>query len=199
MSGEKSYSIICFAINMPGSLLTIPIGFKKSLKARSDEYMISYDRLRMFLLEKIKVCLDLINLVSDEGSSEGKFSRLMEELLLYYLCWFHVLNKNLIPKMRSLKDKEKKEHIILLIRKIYSSKTVGKRRENVRNLKRYLRRSVESKYLEDISRYFEIDMLDQWKSLRKFSQYSEHTNNYIEKMFNKVIIFLIFSLLIILI
>ena len=186
--GGESYKVVCFAKNMPIVYHTIPISFTISSKATHNEYKLSWDRL-ILVLKKLGVDISFLTMVSDEGSAEVKFNRLIKELIQYYLCWFHVLVKNLIPKMKILGDSNIKDDLIKMIKRVYVAKNFTRRRVMVKRLKKFLKKKGEREYLNYLERYLTDDMLDRWTCLRKLSIYSQHSNNYIEKFFNEVSFF----------
>jgi hypothetical protein len=79
------------------------------------------------------------------------------------------------------------DDVIITIREIYSSKTYGRRKKRVENLCKILRENGLTKFLQFLNdNGYLTDKLDKWTSLPKLSQYSEHSINYLERMFGKL-------------
>jgi hypothetical protein len=104
--GCAHYNVLVFAVNIPGSLRTIPIAFTISFKGRSHEYQLTWKSFKR-VIEK-HICLDYFSLISDLGSAERKFSNIEEEplrLLKYILCWFHTFQKCFLPRITNFQNK----------------------------------------------------------------------------------------------
>jgi hypothetical protein len=126
-------------------------------------------------------------LISDLGSAERKFENIEEEslrILKYILCWFHTFQKCFLPRITNVQNKNLIPYIKKTIRLIYSSKTHEIRKKAIEKLVDIIKE--ETVFVNYIQTYLEETLLDLWTSLYKISQYSEHTSNYLERLFKKV-------------
>lgn len=181
---NSHYNLLAIAVNLPGSLNTIPLIISIGFKGRSIEYLNAWKILRILLI-KVNVNVDQINLISDVGSSEIAASKKMEIKFSFY-CWFHVLNKIFIPKLDEVlkEDKYLIELIIKNIRFVYCSKTFEQLSERVKCLKEII---SNKKGLEGIFEgYLTTESLMKWTSVLKITQYAEHTSNYLERFFGTI-------------
>lgn len=179
------YNVLVFAINLPESLRTIPIGFTISFKNTSDVYEKLWEKLaKMF--KRMGVDISYLCMISDMGSAELKFIKKIRNLFNQVYCWFHVLKQTFIPRLwKETKDKTLIESVKTKIRFLYCSKTLTQRNERVKILKRFLNRMLLPNFLNFLvsNGYLGDEKLDLWTSLYKISQYSEHTSNYLERFF----------------
>lgn len=77
--------------------------------------------------------------------------------------------------------------IITAIREVYSAKTYERRNNRVENLVDLLNENNLNKFLSFLNdNGYLIEKIDRWSSLPKLSQYSEHSINYLERMFGKL-------------
>ena len=180
---NSHYNLLAIAINLPRSLCTVPLIISISFRGRSIEYLNAWNCLKVVLL-KLNVNLDHINLISDVGSSEIAASRKMD-IKFHFYCWFHILNKILIPKLdETIKDKNLMNLIIKNIRFVFCSKTFSQRAERVEELKKLFK---EDKNLEDIfEEYLKEETLDKWTCVLRITQYAEHSSNYLERFFGSI-------------
>lgn len=180
---NSHYVMLVFAINMPGSLVTIPIAFSIGFKGRAVEYLTLWKSLKV-VLKKFDVDFSNLRGISDLGKSELCAFNSMDLLNSFY-CWWHTLEKCFIPFIdENLTEKIIKNDMIMKIRLIYCSKTLTKRNENVSNFKKLIK--GETNLLDYFSNYLKDDVLDKWSSLYKITQYAEHTSNYLESLFGSI-------------
>lgn len=106
-----------------------------------------------------------------------------------FYCWFHTLEKVFIPAIKELSTPTIHSNIISVIRKIYCSKTLEARAKNVDILLEILKEEKKLKQFFETGRYLEEEVLDLWTSLYKFSQYADHSSNYLERFFGRVSFF----------
>ena len=79
-------------------------------------------------------------------------------------------------------EKDLETDIVIIIRKIYCSKTINRRNECIEKLKNFLKKEpLLLNYFND--NYLNDDILNKWTCLYKTSIYSEHSNNYLENFF----------------
>jgi hypothetical protein len=118
--GNAHYCVLVFAVNIPGCLRTIPLAFTISFRGRSIEYGLTWKSFKRVIGKKI--CLDYCSLISDLGSSERKFAKIEESLVIlkYTLCWFHTFIKCFLPKIKRCQNKNLIPHIKRVLRIIYS-------------------------------------------------------------------------------
>jgi uncharacterized protein YneF (UPF0154 family) len=181
------YNLLVFATCLPKSLRTIPVAFTVSFKNTGNVYNELWKKIiRVLIKHKIKA--NFCSLISDMGSGELKFIKNASKIFRHVFCWFHVLNKNFIPILDKCKyGVDVIEKIIYLVRYIYSAKKYTQRGQAVTKLRNFLVKyecTRFSKHLEDNG--YLTHKLDKWTSLYKLSQYSDHSINYLERMFGKI-------------
>lgn len=180
---NSHYSMLVIAINMKGSLVTMPVAFSIGFKGRSIEYLALWNALKV-VLKKFGVNFSNLRGISDLGKSELCAFKEMDLLNSFY-CWWHTLEKCFIPKINELlNEKYLKDTLIQHIRFIYCSKSIEDRKEKVLQFKKLL--LSESKLSEYFEYYLNDEILDKWSSLYKISQYAEHTSNYLESLFSGI-------------
>jgi hypothetical protein len=104
------YNILVFALNLPGSLRTIPLAITISFKNTGDVWLEMWNRI-IQLLRKLDVRTGLCSLISEMGSGELKFVRSIQKFYKHVFCWFHVMNKAFIPKLKSLYPRFRRDEV----------------------------------------------------------------------------------------
>ena len=91
------YCMLVIAINMKGSLITMPIAFSIGFNGRSIEYLSLWKALKV-VLNKFKVNYSNLRGISDLGKSELCAFNEMDLLSSFY-CWWHTLEKCFIKSI----------------------------------------------------------------------------------------------------